>query len=387
MAKAAVLKVYGDIGESDPMFEAFIGAPDGMVSAKAVAEFLEQNAEATDITVRINSRGGDVQEGWAIYDLLTNSGKNIRTVGEGKVYSIATIIFLAGTQREMMANADGLIHNPFIPPYTLAEAYESTDLLKIAESLRQEEEKILDFYAQKTGADKAKLAQYMANETKLSAEDMLALGFATKVLEPVKAYAYFKTKNIIMTPQDEVKFFDKVGAVVANAITALGLSRLPAVAQELTDKDGNVLKLEKEAGAPAVGDAASPDGTYTMENGDVVVVADGKVTSVTPEMEETELDKANKEIERLNAELATATEAKAAAEAAAEAAKAAAAEVETEKANYVAKQAEATTLIAELQAMRNSWKPAARKSADGKITKEGEIDLARVDEIRNLKNK
>jgi ATP-dependent protease ClpP protease subunit len=387
MANTAVLKVYGDIGESDPMFEAFVGAPDGMVSAKAVAEFLEDNAEATDITVRINSRGGDVQEGWAIYDLLTNSGKNIRTVGEGKIYSIATIIFLAGTQREIMKNADGLIHNPFIPPYTLADAYESTDLLKIAESLRQEEEKILDFYAQKTGTDKAKLAEYMANETKLSADDMLALGFATKILEPVKAYAYFKTKNNIMTPQDESKFFDKVGAVVANAITALGLSRLPAVAQELTDKDGNVLKLEKEAGAPAVGDAASPDGTYTMENGDVVVVADGKVTSVTPEMEETELDKANKEVERLKAELATATEAKAAAEAAAEAAATAAAEVETEKANYVAKQAEATTLIAELQAMKNSWKPAARAGADGKNTKEGEIDVARVQEIRNLKNK
>lgn len=387
MAKTAVLKVYGDIGESDPMFEAFVGAPDGMVSAKAVAEFLDNNTDATDITVRINSRGGDVQEGWAIHDLLTNSGKNIRTVGEGKIYSIATIIFLAGSEREMMRNADGLIHNPFIPPYTLADAYESNDLLKIAESLRQEEEKILDFYAQKTGADKAKLAEYMANETKLSAEDMLTLGFATKVIEPVKAYAYMKTKNNVMTPQDETKFFDKVGAVVANAITALGLSRLPAVAQELTDKDGNVLTLEKEAGAPAVGDAATPDGTFTMENGDVVVVADGKVTSVTPEMEETELDKANKEIERLNAELAAATEAKAAAEAAVEAATAAAAAVETEKANYVAKQAEAATLIAELTGLKNSWKPAARASANGKTINEGEIDVARVQEIRNLKNK
>lgn len=385
MAKTAVLKVYGDIGESDPMFEAFIGVPDGMVGAKAIAEFLEANADADEITVRINSRGGDVQEGWAIYDLLTNSGKLVRTIGEGKIYSIATIIFLAGTEREIMKNADGLIHNPFIPPYALAEAYESTDLLKIAEGLRQEEEKILDFYAQKTGTDKAKLAQYMADETKLSAEDMLTLGFATKIIEPVKAYAYFKTNINTMTPQDEVKFFDKVGAVVATAISALGLSRLPASAQELTDKDGNVMKLEKEAGAPAVGDAASPDGTFTMSNGDVIVIADGKVASITPEAEETELDKANAAVEKLTAELAAANEAKAAAEAAVAAATQAAAEVETEKANYVAKQAEATALIAELEGLKNSWKPAARAGANGKTTKAGEIDLDRVNEIRNLK--
>ena len=82
---------------------------------KKVSDFLDDHKDADLITVRINSRGGDVQEGWAIHDLLVNSGKKIKTIGEGKVYSIATIVFLAGTEREMMKNADGLIHNPFIP--------------------------------------------------------------------------------------------------------------------------------------------------------------------------------------------------------------------------------------------------------------------------------
>jgi ATP-dependent protease ClpP protease subunit len=190
----AVLKIYGDIGESDPMLAMF-GMEDSNISAKTVSEFLDNNKDSQSLTVKINSRGGDVQEGWAIYDLLTNSGKKITTVGEGRVYSIATIIFLAGSERQMMKNADGLIHNPYIPPYTLADAYGSEDLQKIADGLQQEEEKILDFYAEKTGYDKEKLREYMKEDTKLSADDMLTLGFATKVLEPVKAYAYIKPIN------------------------------------------------------------------------------------------------------------------------------------------------------------------------------------------------
>ena len=137
--ESAIIKIYGDIGESLP--ETYMGEGSQSISAKLVSEFLDSNKEASSITVRINSRGGDVQEGWAIYDLLTTSGKRIKTIGEGKVYSIATIIFLAGSEREIMKNADGLIHNPYIPPYTLAGAYGSDDLLKLSEGLVHEEKK------------------------------------------------------------------------------------------------------------------------------------------------------------------------------------------------------------------------------------------------------
>ena len=372
MAKAT-LKIYGDIGTVDPMFEMFSMSSD-MIGSKEVSQFLDDNKEATEITVRINSRGGDVQEGWCIYDLLTTSGKKITTVGEGKVYSIATIIFLAGSEREMLKNADGLIHNPYIPPYTLADAYESSDLIKIAEELAQEEEKILDFYAQKTGTDKAKLAEYMKDETKLSAEDMVTLGFATKVVEPIKAFAYIKPKNNFMTPDQEKSFFERLGSALDNAVAKVaGFSRLPASAQELTDKDGNVLKLEKETGAPAVGDLASPDGTYTMSDGSVVTVADGKVTEVSaPEEEMTDLEKANAEIEKLKGELTTATQAL-------EAEKAA---IAAEKETIAAQVTEYSALITELRAIKNEWKPDGRTNNTGKTdAKKTGIDMDQVKEI------
>jgi ATP-dependent protease ClpP protease subunit len=361
----AILKIYGDIGSTDPMVEMF-GITDDTVSSKIVSDFLDEHKDADSVTVKINSRGGDVQEGWSIHDLLVNSGKKIKTIGEGKVYSIATIVFLAGSEREMMKNADGLIHNPYIPPYTLAGAYGSDDLIKIAESLAQEEEKILDFYAKETGTDKAKLAEYMKEDTKLSAEDMLTLGFATKIIEPIKAYAYVKPINKFNMTNDDVKTFgQKLDAIIAKIS---GFSRLPVTDQTMTDKDGKEFKLEKEAGAPVVGDAASPDGSYTMADGKVVVVAGGKVTEIKePAAAKTELEVANEKIVELEAKVAAAETAKVT--------------TETEKAELEAEKVKATALVTELTALKNTWKPQSRSKSFANEAKIGEIDLNRVREL------
>jgi ATP-dependent Clp protease protease subunit len=370
----AILKIYGDIGVQDPMFEA-IGIEDGSISSKTVSEFLDQHKESSNLTVKINSRGGDVQEGWAIYDLLVNSGKKIKTIGEGKIYSIATIIFLAGTEREMMKNADGLIHNPFIPPYTLADSYESEDLKKLAEGLEQEEEKILNFYAEKTGTAKEKLKEYMKEDTKLSAEDMLSLGFATKIIEPVKAYAYIKPNKFNMDEKTVKTFGEKLDAIIAKISN---FSRLATKDQTLTDKDGKELKLEKETGAPAVGDKASPDGTFVMSSGQTITIATGVVTKVE-EPQKSELDLANEKIAQLEAKIADAEKEKT------EALKAKT-EAEAAKVTMMAKETEAKAIVTELQNLKNSWKPDIRSKVNvtGKV---GEVNLDRVKELVEKSNK
>ena len=376
MESPAILKIYGDIGEPDKMMEMFGITDDTTVSAKMVSDFLDANKEAKNIVVKINSRGGDVQEGWAIYDLLVNSGKTVKTVGEGKVYSIATIIFLAGSEREMMKNADGQIHNPYIPPYTLAGAYESGDLIKIAEGLQQEEEKILNFYVEKTGSPKDKLAGYMAADTKLSAEDMVTLGFATKVLEPIKAYAYIKPiKHFNMTPAEEKTFFDKVEAKITSVLQAVGLSRLPVKNMTLTDKDGNELILEKEEGEPAVGDACTPDGTFTMASGKVITIEGGVITAITDSApaEKSELELANEKIAQLSAEVQSLKASNASA-------------LATEKAALKVKTEQVVALATDLQNLKNAWKPAARTTG-GVTEKVDGVDLNRVQEILDMQNK
>jgi len=367
----AILKIYGDIGESIP--DSIFAEGNDAISAKSVSNFLDEHKEAGAITVKINSRGGDVQEGWAIHDLLVNSGKTIKTIGEGKIYSIATIVFLAGTEREIMKNADGLIHNPYIPPYTLADQYESGDLLKIAESLQQEEEKILNFYAEKTGADKAKLAEYMKEDTKLSAEDMLSLGFATKIIEPVKAYAFIKHKNNFKMDEKDVKTFgEKIDAILEKI---KGLSRLPVTDQTLKDKDGKEFKLEKESGAPAVGDKATPDGSFVMADGKTIVIADGAITEIKePVADKTELELANEKITQLQSEL-DAEKAKSKPD------------LVTAEASFKAKEIEANALITELKNLKNTWKPEGRTKFSS-VEKVGDVDLNKVKEsLNNFKNK
>ena len=370
----AVLKIYGDIGNPDRMMEMF-GITDDSVSAKIVSDFLDEHKDDTELTVRINSRGGDVQEGWAIYDLLVNSGKKIKTIGEGKVYSIATIIFLAGSDREMMKNADGLIHNPII---TLDDKYESNDLIKIAESLKQEEEKILDFYAEKTGTDKAKLAEYMKEDTKLSAEDMVTLGFATKVIEPILAFAYVTPKNKFN--MDEKAFFERLGATLDSAVTKIaGFSRLTVKDQTTTDKDGKEFTIEKETGSPAVGDKASPDGTFIMTDGTTVVISNGEVTEVTaPAEDNSELEIANERIATLEAE-------KLALESKVTDAEKEKTEASVAKTAALAKEAEAKALFDELSALKNEWKPGTRQQNFKKTENSGAVDVEAVKE--KMKNK
>jgi ATP-dependent Clp protease protease subunit len=367
MGKTATFKIYGDIGE--PMMDLiFFGAEDTTtVNANAIAEFIDANQDADEFVIRINSRGGDVQEGWAIYDLLTTSGKKITTIGEGKIYSIATVVFLAGSTRKMMKNADGLIHNPFIPPYTLADQYESGDLAAIAESLKQEEQKILDLYIEKTGQTAEKLAEYMKDETQLSADDMLSLGFATEIVEPVKAFAYIKLKTIknMTTENDKKTFMDRFDAAVK------AFSRLTGNADpknmEFTDTSGNKFKIEKETGEPAVGDVAAPDGTFVMENGNTIVITGGKIESITPAKQANpELDAANAKIAELTAELNTLKGAKATADQAI--------------VDFKAKETEITNLVTELREIKNKWKPEARSNTQGVKIVEG-VDTARAREI------
>jgi ATP-dependent Clp protease protease subunit len=286
MRMTATFLLYGDIvpfeeKQTNELFGVNIG-----VSSKDISDFIEANKEAEEYIIRINSRGGSVTEGFLIHDLLVNSGKKVTTIGEGKIFSIATVVFLAGNKRVMLENSDGLIHMPFIPPYTLADSYDSKELGALTESLKQEEEKILQFYVQKTGHDKEELRAFMEKETMLAAADMLKLGFATEIKEQLKAVAFInnsltnKKTNEMAEKTVMEKILDRADAILAK------FSRIDAKNMEQTDVNGNKFTVEREEGDIQVGDKANPDGEYTLENGTKVVVLEGVITEMVPAAEE-----------------------------------------------------------------------------------------------------
>jgi len=354
----AVLKIYSVIGVGENEF-----------SSDHLVDFLDKNEEATDLTIRIKSPGGSVREGWSIYDKLKNSGKKVKTIAEGELFSIATVVFLAGDEREMFPNADGLIHMPRIP--NPEGDFQAADLRDMALYMDQEEAKIINLYTQVTGKDEATLREYMTKETMLSAQDMLTLGFATKIIEPLKAVAYFNFKSNKME-KDEVKTFGEKLDAIGESVKAL-FSRLPAADQVMTDKDGKEFKLEKESGGPAVGDKASPDGTFVMADGKTIVIASGAITDVKEApVAKTELEIANETIADLTAKLAEAEKTKA--------------DTIAAEAALKEKEIKAVALIESLTALKNTWKPEGRTKFSS-VEKVGDVNLDQVREIIKNKNK
>ena len=172
-----------------------------------------------------------------------------------------------------------------------------------------------------------------------------------------------------MDEKDVKTFGEKIDAILDKI---KNLSRLPVIDQTLKDKDGKEFKLEKETGSPAVGDKASPDGSFVMEDGKTIIIANGVITEIKePEVAKTELELANEKIAELESKLA-----------AAEASKP---DLIAAEASFKAKETEAQALVTELTNLKNTWRPSSR-TRFGTVDKVGEIDLNQVREIREKIN-
>ena len=191
----AELKIYDDIGKDEMAF--FFGGEVEKFSAEKMRDLVDRMpTDDSIINCHLHSRGGSVVEGYAISDILRMSGKTINMTVDGLCASIATVILLAAPKenRKIYPNARLVIHNPFIPEFTLADAYESADLQKLADELKAEENRLLDFYVDRTGASREELKNLMDAETELSPEEALRLGFVNEILKPI-SNNYYKFKN------------------------------------------------------------------------------------------------------------------------------------------------------------------------------------------------
>lgn len=314
----AILKLYNPImTEEGAEMMRWMGS-DG-VCFKDIDEFLASIAEDDEtIELRLHCVGGCVTEGWAIVDKLRASGKKITATVEGVCASMATVVLLAASERKAYPHASLLIHEPYITEYTLAEAYRAEDLQKMADSLTAETQKILDFYVERTGAERAELEALMAEDKFVDMERAKALGFINEILPPLsarsrsaKAQSKWNNHQISNNMAENKK---KIAEVFAALGEALGLSQPKAVAYELTTESGDTITIDKPEGEdPAVGDTASPDGEHKMPDGTTIVVVDGVITEIRPaeeaeltEEENEDLAQANARIAELEAELANA---------------------------------------------------------------------------------
>jgi len=294
--------IYGEIGRGM-----------GQVSVRNVQSQLEPNK--SEYILHLISPGGDVFEGFGIYNLLKNTGKKITTHIEGVTASIATLIAFAGENILMNRTSEFMIHNPYITDLK----GDSKDLMNAASQLEKIKSLLLDVSGRRAARNgkaisQEELSKLYDNETWLTPEQALQYGFVDDVQDAIKAVAKIDLKNLKM---------EKNEGWLKSAFTRLFKNK--SFKNEFTEtlEDGTVVVVMSEDGdwtdKPIVTQSGEPlaPGEYTLSSGKVITVGEGstitQVSEAPAEAENKEEDMSK--IKELEEQLAAAKAGQAAAEA------------------------------------------------------------------------
>ena len=291
----AKLRIYNQIvNEEDKVFLQDWYGTDG-VCYKDIPEFLDSMEEDdNEIDIKLHCPGGDCIEGWAIYDALRNSGKTISATIEGECSSMATIILLAAPKERRFGfeNARMCIHNPAFDWLDLwsderltADEINNLKAKLTAQelSLREEQNKILNLYVERTGADREELQSLMNEDKYVDMARATELGFIASTLAPnTDNKKKHKSSKSSKMAKEQIKIENRI---VKKLLSMAGIAKIEDVQildQKITAADGTEFTVEREDGDPQVGDKAYPNGTYVLEDGTTIVVADEVIESITP---------------------------------------------------------------------------------------------------------
>lgn len=290
------IRVYKPIDKEDVFFS-FFGEEDPFAfSADAIHKVFDENPEETEFTFNINCDGGSVAEGLRIYDVMRMSGKILYCNVENNCHSMAIVLLLAAPKENRTGNPNmrGTIHEVRGGSW---DALKASELRTLADEIEREQNAILDIYAERTGYDRAELEILIKEEKNRTAQEFLQYGFISKI----NSYSTnLKPNNPMSKPAKTVRELLNEAKALGKRILNLTEGGEP-VNFEFKDADGVVLfTTEKEDDSIAVGDAASPDGTYELPDERTVTVADGVVTEITePKADATEVENLEAQVEQL----------------------------------------------------------------------------------------
>ena len=175
------LFVYGDISDSAYWDE--VGAKEFVADLSKVT--------SNDSTVRVNSGGGSVFAGFAMYNSLKQHKANITVRVDGLAGSAASIVAMAGDKIIMPLGSMMFIHNSWT--YAAGNASELSDY---ADMLKKIDASMLEVYKAKTGLDEKAIKDLMDKDSWLTAFEAKELGFATDV-EDIQIAASLEGKNLV----------------------------------------------------------------------------------------------------------------------------------------------------------------------------------------------
>lgn len=177
------LLIYDQIGES--FWEEGITAKTFSRDLRALGKKIK------NITVRINSPGGSVWDGLAIYNTLKQHNARVLVLVDGLAASIASVIAMAGDDVQMADSALMMIHNP-----SSVVAGDSRSMREAADVMDKTKEQLVKAYAAKTGMDSEEIARLLDDETWMTSDEAFEMGFIDGIVEDAPELAACHTQDV-----------------------------------------------------------------------------------------------------------------------------------------------------------------------------------------------
>lgn len=222
MNNVAQIDIFGDI-VSEKWF-------DEETSATSFRDALKELGDVSTINLSINSGGGSVFDGIAIYNMLKSHKATVNVYVEGLAASIASVIAMAGDTITMRSGSMMMVHMP----WTLSQG-NAEEMRKTADTLEKTGDSIVDIYSERTGIPSDDIRNIMNDETWLSAEEAVEQGWATK-LDKKEAVMNSVPKEIL----------GRFSNVPKNVLARIEKKTLSQDRLDLIEREKQTLKLLKD---------------------------------------------------------------------------------------------------------------------------------------------
>lgn len=176
--KSLDVNIHGEIGQSFFDFPDLEKEENSVASVKDLQEILNKNKNIPTVNIYINSPGGSVNEGIAIYNILKRTRAYVRVFIDGFACSIASVIAMAGNAIYMPKSSMQMVHNA----WTVAMG-NSEELRKVADDLDKINEVVISAYMSKFKGTEKELRKLLDDESYLTAEECLKYGLCTKIVD------------------------------------------------------------------------------------------------------------------------------------------------------------------------------------------------------------
>ncbi len=262
---SAEINMYGEVVKTLPR-DWWTGEPipGNFIAQDEFLKDLDELAGKDNITVHINSVGGDLYAGLAIYNRLKGLAANVVTVNDGLAASAGSLIFQAGNVRKMNAGSNLMIHGAagFLYGY-----YQVQDLKSAIKQLEAHNKAAINVYAEASGRDSAGIKTLVDRETWMTGAEAVTEGFADEVIgeeaQPI---------DMKLSP-------DKATMMVNGyPVAARCIGKIPENIPVMTEDEWNEMSTPKD-GEEAVIDSmqpAEPIDINTQKNGGTEEMAEIK---------------------------------------------------------------------------------------------------------------